>query len=283
MTWPRLRKSTETDHPQGHWGHKPLPSIYLRISPRNPTGCQLVSFRVSQVSLLFNWKATLESSDRVTWSGRGGSYPRRSSGLGERVSKSEWLAVDVETTGLSPVRDRICEIAAIRFDETTTTDEWASLVRSSGGRSPSRTGQRLHGVSAAMLERAPDERTALLGFVRFASSAKYWLAHNASFDLAFVGETLRRTGVQSFRAEAYCTLRLARRLLPSCSDFALAALVPELEGEARRPHRARSDARAVVELFRRLLTQVEGDPGLLRAAHGPPMCVAWRTGPGGRP
>jgi DNA polymerase III epsilon subunit-like protein len=102
-----------------------------------------------------------------------------------------WAAVDVETTGLHPVRDRIVEIAVIRLGpHAEKIDEWSTLVNpgevSLGG--------RIHGLRRAGVKDAPsfsDIRDELLE--RLANLVL--VAHNAPFDVSFLQSETIRDGV----------------------------------------------------------------------------------------
>ena len=103
------------------------------------------------------------------------------------------------------------------------------------------------------------------------------VAHNAAFDLAFLAEALRRTGVRPFVLRAYCTLRLARALLPNLPRYDLASLRESLHLESGEPHVALADARAVAALFTALVQRAGFvDEQALRELHGPPVRVGAR-------
>lgn len=170
-----------------------------------------------------------------------------------------WVALDVETTGLSPGRNRILEFAAIRFDETRTIEERAV---------------RLHRSDLAISSnrRARNRLLELLPILRAPATI---VAHNAAFDLAFVSEALRGLGVADFSFRACCTLRLARAIFPGLSSYSLPELTDSLSIARGRSHEALSDARAVVALFRLMLDRYATEEELW-LTHGPPVRVRYR-------
>jgi len=106
------------------------------------------------------------------------------------------------------------------------------------------------------------------------NTGTFLVAHNAAFDLAFLAEALRRARIRSFALRAYCTLRLARALLPGLPRYDLAALGKALHLECGGRHVAVHDARAVAALFAALVRQGGlADEKALRALHGPPVRV----------
>jgi DNA polymerase III subunit epsilon len=155
-----------------------------------------------------------------------------------------WAAVDVETTGLHPVRDRIVEIAVVRLGPNAEKlDEWSTLV-DPGAVS---LGGRIHGLRASDLKDAPT-----FGEIRddlLARLANYVLvAHNAPFDVAFLQAETVRDGVAWGPVEGLCTMELvqalglskSRKLHQCCADLQL---------WTGREHVALDDARAVGEIL----------------------------------
>jgi DNA polymerase III subunit epsilon len=155
-----------------------------------------------------------------------------------------WAAVDVETTGLHPVRDRIVEIAVIRLGPNAETiDEWSTLVNP-GNVS---LGGRIHGLRPADLKDAPSfseirdellERLANLVLV----------AHNAPFDISFLQSETIRDGVAWGPVEGLCTMELVRGLGLSKSRK-LHQCCADLQLWTGREHVALDDARAVAAIL----------------------------------
>jgi DNA polymerase-3 subunit epsilon len=155
-----------------------------------------------------------------------------------------WAVVDVETTGLNPVRDRIVEIAIVRLDaEAILVDEWASLVNP-GERQPL---TRVHGLTKADLANAPEFRD-VLPEILWRLADLVVVAHNAPFDVAFLQAETVRAGVAWGPIEGLCTLALtkdlgltkSRKLSVSCEELGI---------PARPDHSALEDARAVAGIL----------------------------------
>jgi len=122
-------------------------------------------------------------------------------------------------------------------------------------------------------------RGRLSSLIQVIGEGSVLVAHNAAFDLAFLAEALRRARVRHFALRAYCTLRLARKLLPEARRYDLASLCEALGIESGKPHVALADAQAVGALFG-VLAERGGfvDEEALRALHGPPVQVRFRSG-----
>jgi DNA polymerase-3 subunit epsilon len=159
-------------------------------------------------------------------------------------SRPGWAVVDVETTGLHPVRDRIVEIAVVRLGTNAEPiDEWSTLVNP--GDRP--LGGRIHGLHASDLANAPsfgELRDDLLA--RFAGNVI--VAHNAPFDVSFLQAETVRAGVAWGPVEGLCTMELLRGLGISKSRK-LHQCCAELDIWAGREHVAIDDARAVAGIM----------------------------------
>jgi DNA polymerase III subunit epsilon len=152
------------------------------------------------------------------------------------MSVERYCVIDVETTGLRPVKDRIVEIACALVDGDRVVGRWDMLVNPGIAIPPAATA--VHGIDDVMVRGAPGVASALW-FVRRLCRGRVVAAHCAGFDLSFVGESV---GV-----EALCTMRLARALIPEAPNHKNQTLryfleVDRITGEDLRGHRALGDA-----------------------------------------
>jgi DNA polymerase-3 subunit epsilon len=176
---------------------------------------------------------------------------------------------DVETTGLAlGAGHRICEIGLLRVEHGVVTARIDTLIDP----------QRLLDADAAAVNGLRTED--FVGVPAFAVLAPTLLnvfddavivAHNAFFDMAFLGSELRRAGVTAPQRPVIDTLALARRLL-RLPSYSLRALSQEF-GLVQPSHRAMSDVMALRELYAvltRLLAEREVMTlgATLRAARG---------------
>lgn len=160
--------------------------------------------------------------------------------------------LDLETTGLRSRTDRICEVAVIRttLGDTGPPRTWQTLVHP--GVAMPRVAEGIHGLSDASLAGAPPF-AAVLPVLRERLRGAVLVAHNASFDTAFLAAEAQRLDVASpVPPNVLCTLQLARRLYGfySCS---LAALSTRLEIPQPQAHRALADAETALAVLRGLV------------------------------
>jgi len=170
------------------------------------------------------------------------------------LGKLTFTVVDVETTGTSPVEDRITELAAIRVKGGRAVDEFASLVNP--GRSVPEDVSRLTGITDEMVGRAPSGPQVLAVFRRFMGDSVF-VAHNVGFDWGFIDQGLKLTGYKELSAPTLCTLLLSRRFFPGLKSHGLDALAERLKVRVQERHRALGDARAAARFLVKFLRMLK--------------------------
>ncbi len=184
----------------------------------------------------------------------------------------ELVALDLETTGLNPRRDRMLSYG---------------LVELRGGAIPLR-GAR-HGLirfdhripeAAAVIHRITDDQAAagapleeVLPMLLETLAGKVLLAHFARVEQRFLDAACRRLYGGPFLIPTIDTLRLAERLFRlqnhaiQAADLRLFNLRPRYKLPRYRAHNALSDALACAELFLALAAEIQPDPARRHLAH----------------
>ena len=167
------------------------------------------------------------------------------------IEDAELVVFDLETTGLSASRDRMCEIGAVRVRSLEIAGTFETLVDPRVSLPP--TIARLTGLRDVDLRRAPRQDLAVRRFLAFTGDAPL-AAHNARFDVGFLDHAVQRLTGRRVAAAVVDTVWLARRLLQRRSErFSLAQLA-HFFGTATDPcHRALPDALATAEILIALL------------------------------
>lgn len=164
-------------------------------------------------------------------------------------STGPFTVFDLETTGMSPLRDRIVEIGAVRVDLDGSLTRFSTLVNPS--MPIPRRAQAVHGITDEMVAGAPKFTEAGYAFLDFVKGSRL-VAHNARFDLGFMQESLARTGLPLIPGGAYDSIVLIRRAYPGLPSYSLQSLCNTLqlpdgyEGDA---HRAAYDAEMTMRAF----------------------------------
>src|SRR6266700_5061353 len=110
-------------------------------------------------------------------------------GLASPIAQTDFVVVDLETTGGSPAHAAITELAAVRTRGSRESrrnmadQEFATLVNP--GRAIPAHVAMLTGINDALVATAPRIEDALPRFIEFAASAVL-VAHNAPFDIGFL-------------------------------------------------------------------------------------------------
>ncbi len=161
-----------------------------------------------------------------------------------RPSTFQFVAVDIETTGLTN-DDAIIEIAAVKFVEGRVEEVYCSLVRSKKVVPANVT--RITGITQAMIAEAPHPEVVIRDFVAFIANHRL-VFHNASFDMRFIGKYLEYFN-HPLPRRIIDTLPMARRKLPELSSHRLVTLVEHLGLPVARSHRAQDDSIATGHLY----------------------------------
>ena len=159
--------------------------------------------------------------------------------------KGEFTVVDIETTGLDPIKDKITEIAAYKLKDGVIVDSFTTLVNPEVD-IPEEI-SNLTGITNEMVKDAPTIKSALADFMAFYNKSVI-VAHNAKFDVSFLKSKAKESGF-TFVPCYVDTLTIARTLLPDIRNYRLATVCKELNIEIEIQHRAYGDAKATAEMF----------------------------------
>ncbi|MBI2453410.1 3'-5' exoribonuclease [Candidatus Peregrinibacteria bacterium] len=167
-----------------------------------------------------------------------------------------FISLDIETTGFDPKKDEPIEIAAVKFDHKKIHQTFSSLIRIEKG-IPINISQ-ITGITNEDLKNAPLLDEIKNEFLSFIEDIPI-IGHNISFDTNF----LRAKNIPITNKE-YCTLDLAKILLPNQTSYSLEILTEILEIDHETKHRALFDALASKKLFDYLLGKIEEIPEEIR-------------------
>ena len=158
---------------------------------------------------------------------------------GQRDLPDRYAVVDLETTGLSAVSDRIIEIGAVRVENGEVVNRFERLIRQEGPLPEPIRG--LTGITDSMLlAQGADEADALRAFSTFIRELPL-IMHNAGFDLNFLRQACLRRGLPVPVNEITDTLTLAKRTLDDVDDFKLRTIAAHFSIDASETHRSLDD------------------------------------------
>ncbi|MFL9610081.1 exonuclease domain-containing protein [Methylobacillus sp. Pita2] len=156
-----------------------------------------------------------------------------------------YVLLDLETTGATPVTDRITEIGLIRYENGVEVKRWQTLVNPEMHISPFINA--ITGISNAMVKDAPlfrDVANELLSHLHGAVLC----AHNVRFDYGFLKNEFKRLGM-TLRQNVLCTVKLSRRLYPEYKSHGLDAIIARHGIVCAARHRAMGDVDVMAEFL----------------------------------
>ena len=160
----------------------------------------------------------------------------------------EFVAIDLETTGLYPVRgDRVIEVGAVRVTGGKLQEEYCSLIFCE--KPIPEEVYSVNNISNEMLRGAPEPITVFSELRSFLGNS-ILVAHHAKFERAFLRREFRRLGWK-FSNRVLCSLSLCRERLSELPNYRLETVANHLFGgkEGDQVHRAIEDARLVARVW----------------------------------
>ena len=198
-------------------------------------------------------------------------------GPGDFELSGEYVAFDLETTGLDARSDKIIEIGAVRMKGGEVLDQFHTFAHPGhplGAKTVSLTN-----ITDEMLKGAPRPEVAVDQFLDWVGETPL-VAHNAEFDTGFIREYCRRSG-RVFDPLYLDTLLLAQYLCPELNNHKLDTVANHLELPPFHHHRANDDAEVCGAIMFQLIPKLH-QIGASRASRINPCVAGLKRGGRGR-
>jgi ATP-dependent DNA helicase DinG len=183
----------------------------------------------------------------------------------------DFVAIDLETTGLDFSTEEILELGAVRFKDGVEAETFSAVLRTKRPVTPFI--EALTGITAAEALEGQDPLEAMKAFQDFCQDLPL-VAHNSMFDMRFLRKTWDAAGLSEPERPVFDTLLGARTVWPEAASHRLETLVETLglaqSGDAA--HRAAADARSAGRLFLAIQAELET---LREASPGVVDAMAW--------
>ncbi len=166
-----------------------------------------------------------------------------------------YVVFDIETTGFSPVTNRIIEIGAVKVESGQITDRFSAFVNPQVP-IPFEI-EKLTGISDSMVIDADTIEVVLPRFLEFVGDAAL-VAHNAGFDVGFIKENAKRQNIP-VDFTYVDTVGIARTLLTGQAKYTLDAVAKTLKISLENHHRAVDDAECTAEIFLKFIEMLKKD------------------------
>ena len=157
----------------------------------------------------------------------------------------DYVVFDIETTGFSPLYNKIIEIGAVKVSKGEIVDKFSTFVNPEEP-IPYRI-EQLTSINDGMVIDAPAIDKILPEFLKFCKGA-VMVAHNADFDMSFIISEGKKLGIERDYT-IVDTVALARMLLPHISKYKLDNVAKALNVSLENHHRAVDDAGCTAEIF----------------------------------
>jgi DNA polymerase III epsilon subunit family exonuclease len=155
------------------------------------------------------------------------------------------IALDLETTGLSPLINQIIEIAAIKI--TPLGAQLFETLINPEITIPEET-IVFHQITDEMIKDSPKLLEVLPALHAFLEDLPI-VAHNAKFDLGFIVMALQKNAMQLAASDIFCSCKLSRHTHKNTENHKLKTLVTALQIPLLNHHRALDDAFACLKVF----------------------------------
>jgi len=162
---------------------------------------------------------------------------------------TEFVAFDIETTGLNAQDERMTEIGAVIFSGGEIKSTFNTFVNPEKHIPADIT--NLTGIKDSDVADAPKEKEALEMFMAYAGDRPL-IAHNAHFDVGFMTAAALRNGLR-FTPVFLDSLALSQALLPELKRFKLDIVSNHLGLPQFNHHRASDDAMVVARMMDKFL------------------------------
>ena len=160
----------------------------------------------------------------------------------------DYVAFDLETSGLNCETDEIIEIGALKVKGGKVAERFNQLIRPKVPVTPQITA--ITGITNEMLEKAQPVEKVIPEFILFCRD-EIMLGHNVMFDYKFTKVYAKRYGLP-FEKKGIDTLKIARKVLPDLESKSLGALCEHYEIVNQAAHRAYHDALATAKIYHML-------------------------------
>lgn len=165
----------------------------------------------------------------------------------------DYVAFDLETTGLNVECDNIIEIGALKVVNGKVVDRFMEFLKPDTPISPLIT--NITGITNEMVANARSTDDIIRDFVAFCGN-DILVGHNIMFDYKFTKKYANQLGY-SFEKKGIDTLKIARKCLPTLESKSLGTLCDHYQIQNPAAHRAYYDALATAKIYHMLAHDFE--------------------------
>jgi DNA polymerase-3 subunit epsilon len=162
---------------------------------------------------------------------------------------SDYVVIDIETTGLDPRYDEIIELSAIKVKNDMIVDRFTTLCNPEVEIDSFIT--ELTGITNDMVKNAPKIKEVLIQYLSFIGD-NITIGHNVNFDINFIYDNYINLFQKSFTNNFVDTLRLARKVCTDIQHHRLSDMTKYYNIITKQMHRGIDDCIATYQIYLKL-------------------------------
>ncbi len=162
---------------------------------------------------------------------------------------NNYVVVDIETTGLNPVKNEIIELSAIKVVDNKIFEKFSYLIKPNEVVGWFIT--NLTGITNDMLKNAPTIEEVLPEFHNFVAK-EIIVGHNIRFDISFIKAHSKRVFDTDFVNKSVDTLKIARKVLPQLQSYKLQSIAEHYKIKTAGLHRGLVDCEITYQVLTNL-------------------------------
>lgn len=154
-----------------------------------------------------------------------------------------FVAIDVETTGFSPINNELIEISAIKYKDGKKIDTFSTLIKPKDGIPYHIT--RITGINNSMVQNSPYIEEVVDELVDFVGDAEI-VAHNANFDMKFLNQNTNNSFISNRVVD---TVQISKIIAPDLPNYKLGTVARHIGIEEDGFHRAEFDCECCAQIY----------------------------------
>ncbi|MBP3196692.1 MAG: PolC-type DNA polymerase III, partial [Butyrivibrio sp.] len=172
---------------------------------------------------------------------------------GQPLDDTTFVVFDIETTGFSPIKNKIIEIGAVKIKNGEIIDRFSEFINPEVP-IPYRI-EKLTSINDEMVMHAPNRDVIVPRFVEFCEGAVL-VGHNVAFDISFINQNCKELGID-VDYTTVDTLWLSRYFFPLQAKHTLDAVAKTLNVVLDHHHRAVDDAECTALIFNKFVPMLK--------------------------
>ncbi len=172
---------------------------------------------------------------------------------GQPLENTTFVVFDIETTGFSPIKNKIIEIGAVKIVNGEIVDRFSEFINPEVP-IPYRI-TKLTSITDDMVIDAPTREVIIPKFVEFCKDAVL-VGHNVGFDISFINQNCKELKID-VDYTTVDTLWLSRYFFPLQAKHTLDAVAKTLNVVLGHHHRAVDDAECTALIFNKFIPMLQ--------------------------